>query len=518
MSQVLPDTRPWPVVLLTALGAWLAAIPFIAVVGMLLGDLVSRGAGPYVLGPLVLAAAVVVLRSRSVPLFVEQLAVPALLVGGGTLGFGLFRDLPVQAGAAALAVIALALAVALPRPWLRVLLGAAAATLVATACVPGRWATVERDIHLAFGLAWQLVFAVWIAARVLQRRRPDDDAVGAVLEPLCAGWLLATLAGLAWWSGLTFLVGATAGGGFAGEVVRELGRADAPGTGFVALLAVSVLLALAAAARVAILWPPARRAWCGGVAAVVLVLAGFMPALGAVLLAVAWCATERRWRLAAAGAVAAVWIVGAFYYQLAWPLATKAIVLVAAGAWLGAMAWWGWPPADAGAAPVAGAPRLSRAALGGIALTALATLVVANTGIWQKQRLIASGQAVFIEIAPVDPRSLMQGDYMRLNFRLPGEPQLDGVVTGARPRIVARRDDRGIATLLRVDAGTPLAADELVIELTPKNGVWTVVTDAWFFREGEAARWAKAKYGEFRVDRDGQALLVGLRGPQLEPL
>jgi uncharacterized membrane-anchored protein len=107
---------------------------------------------------------------------------------------------------------------------------------------------------------------------------------------------------------------------------------------------------------------------------------------------------------------------------------------------------------------------------------------------------------VFVELAPVDPRSLMQGDYMRLNFRIPSEPQLDGVVTGTRPRVVARRDARGIASLVRLDDGTPLLADEVAIELTPKNGRWTLVTDAWFFREGDAARWAKAKYGEFRVD------------------
>ena len=39
-----------------------------------------------------------------------------------------------------------------------------------------------------------------------------------------------------------------------------------------------------------------------------------------------------RWRLAAAAALAAAWIVGGFYYQLDWPLATKAVVLIAAGA------------------------------------------------------------------------------------------------------------------------------------------------------------------------------------------
>jgi len=44
------------------------------------------------------------------------------------------------------------------------------------------------------------------------------------------------------------------------------------------------------------------------------------------------------------------------------------------------------------------------------------------------------------------------------------------------------------------------------------------VTDAWYFKEGEAERWAAARYGEFRVDANGKALLVGLRGPKLEKL
>lgn len=74
------------------------------------------------------------------------------------------------------------------------------------------------------------------------------------------------------------------------------------------------------------------------------------------------------------------------------------------------------------------------------------------------------------------------------------------------------------ATLLRRDDGAPLAADEMRIELTAKNGSWTLVSDAWFFKEGEGACWAKAKHGELRVAADGAALLVGLRGPNLEAL
>ena len=49
--------------------------------------------------------------------------------------------------------------------------------------------------------------------------------------------------------------------------------------------------------------------------------------------------------------------------------------------------------------------------LGGLALV----LAVAS-GIWQREQLLGSGRVVILELAPVDPRSLMQGDYMALTF------------------------------------------------------------------------------------------------------
>jgi uncharacterized membrane-anchored protein len=165
-------------------------------------------------------------------------------------------------------------------------------------------------------------------------------------------------------------------------------------------------------------------------------------------------------------------------------------------------------------------PDDSRAARWCTGATALAVLAVVNVGIWQKEDLIAHGRPVYVELAPVDPRSLMQGDFMRLNFSIPGEIQAlqRGMVGAGRPLVVARLDARGVATLLRMDTGTPLGADEMRIELTPKDGRWILVSDAWFFREGESARWASARYGEFRVDSRGRALLVGLRGAKLEAL
>ena len=519
------EARPWPVILLTALGAWLAAIPLIGMVGMPLGDLISRGSGPYLIGALVLALAVVVLRSRDLPLFLEQLALPALLVGCGTLALGLFRDLSVQGAAAWLALAALVLAAGLARPWLRVLLGAAAAGLFVLALLPGSqfggqaWAT-----NAWIALHWAL--AVWVAGLLVQQAALGRGGpVAVALEPIGAGWLLGTLAGLALVSGMTFLVGAGMD-----PVVRDLSQGLTPGLGPVLrsnwMPAGSTLLALGASLWGARVWPGLRRPWVLGVGLVAAALAWFLPTLGGVWLALVLTATSRRWRLAAAAALAAVWIIGSFYYQLQWPLATKALVLGAAGLLLGALAWLGGSGALAGTTgtrgrlPWAGSPTGPAGARWPIALTALATLAVVNLGIWEKESLIAQGRPVFVALAPVDPRSLMQGDFMRLAFQVPAALGDELGVPGRERRlVVAAQDARGVATLRRVAGpGEALAEGELLLELIPKAGRWMLVTDAWYFREGDAERWAAARFGELRVGSDGSALLVGLADAELRSI
>ena len=520
------DNRPWPVVLLTALGAWLAAVPLLIVVGAMLGEVALRGAGPYIVGALALGIAVAMLRAPKLALFIEQLAVPAMIVGGSLLGYALFRDLPQRWAAVAASLVVASVVWAVPRPWLRVLLGAAAAVLVGLAVAPLRWSYFGRSEWPAVWLALHVLLAVALVGAWVQRdllNRGEDARVAAAWESLSVGWLLVTLLGLAFWAGMTFLVGASLSGGEVGEVAREISRSPSSTLGDVVLLRLgSLMLTTAGAAWLAYNWPAMRQTWCAGVALVLLGLAWFMPSLGGVLLVLAYCVAGARWRVAAAAGVAAAWIIGAFYYQLSWPLADKALLLAGAGAALGALAWAATRGAamSAPSTPAATPPATLGKAQAGIALGALLVLAVANVGIWQKESLITHGQPVFVALAPVDPRSLMQGDFMALRFAVPSEQadSLHDKAGGRRPYVVARRDASGIASLLRLDQGTPLARDEFRIELAPKRGGWVLVTDAWFFKEGEAERWTRARYGEFRVGSDGRALLVGLRGAELERL
>lgn len=510
------DTRPWPLVLLTALGAWLAAIPLFGFFAMLLGPALTQHGGAYVVGVPVLGVAALVLRQPGLPVFVEQLAVPGLLTGMVSLAFGLFRDLPHQTASALMMAVCVALIAFLPRAWLRVLLGAAAAILLMLAVQPGDlWRNGHRPLAFQW-LALHAALAVWCMSAWLQRAGRIRAATAMAIEAAGAGWFVAVVVGLALWSGMTFLVAGSLGGNLAADIARELATRPQGTPVWWLLRAVSAGLGAAAIAWTAHAWPALRGVRTACIAAVLVVLCGFLPALGGAMLALALALTSGRWLLAGFAGLGAAWIVGSFYYQLQWTLADKALVLAAAGAALAAIAW----TAPREHAPAARASFAARpAAL--VASAAVLALLVANVSIWQKEALIAEGRALFVELAPVDPRSLMQGDYMRLNWRLPtdGEDRLRQLVTLERPHVIAMRDQRGVARLLRVTGSdAPVGPDELRIELTPKGGRWVLVTDAWYFREGQAQRWARARYGEFRVGSDGRALLVGLADAELRPL
>lgn len=150
--------------------------------------------------------------------------------------------------------------------------------------------------------------------------------------------------------------------------------------------------------------------------------------------------------------------------------------------------------------------KLTMLLLVGLALS----LIGINGAIWQKEQLIANGKPVYLKLAPADPRSLMQGDFMRLRFAgFYARALKIETIIGQRPVIRLSLDAQSVATPKVVyKAGEALAEGEILLELTPNKGSWMPVTDAWFFREGQAQQWETARYGEFRILPSGKALLV----------
>jgi uncharacterized membrane-anchored protein len=143
-------------------------------------------------------------------------------------------------------------------------------------------------------------------------------------------------------------------------------------------------------------------------------------------------------------------------------------------------------------------------------------LAAVNYSIYGKEEIIRSGETVYLELAPVDPRSLMQGDYMALRFRLTEEIEAGrtaGTLDESLRSVRLVLDDRGVATLAAGNEGPQIRFSVLAYDQ-----IW-LGTNAYFFAEGTAERYDAARYGEFKLSREtGEAVLVGLRDAELNRL
>lgn len=148
-----------------------------------------------------------------------------------------------------------------------------------------------------------------------------------------------------------------------------------------------------------------------------------------------------------------------------------------------------------------------------VALGAVLVFGMANLTIAQKQRVLDEGRPVLLRLAPVDPRSLMQGDYMRLRYDPAAYPDRETVRTLPwRGAVVLRLDADGVGRFARMDDGSPLQAHEIrmAYKLSGRGGAMRYGANSFFFQEGEAHRYGDAVYGVLRVDGDGNSVLAGL--------
>lgn len=129
------------------------------------------------------------------------------------------------------------------------------------------------------------------------------------------------------------------------------------------------------------------------------------------------------------------------------------------------------------------------------------------------EQVLAEGTVLLAPLAPVDPRSLMQGDYMRLRYADP-LPERAGE---AGTMIVAVGDDRVIA-FRRLDDGKPPGPGEYRLHWRRRNGALLLAADSFLFQEGLADLYAGARFAVLRVDESGQALLAGLADADRRPL
>jgi uncharacterized membrane-anchored protein len=139
--------------------------------------------------------------------------------------------------------------------------------------------------------------------------------------------------------------------------------------------------------------------------------------------------------------------------------------------------------------------------------------------IGRNEKILIQGRLVYLELTPKDPRSLMQGDYMRLTYKLADLPIQQLEKLPATGYCVLSLDDRNIARLKRFQTNRkPIGTDEIIIPFHNNRRFLSIGAEAFFFEEGKAAVYESARYGRLRVGGDGVALLSGLSDDQLRPL
>jgi uncharacterized membrane-anchored protein len=144
-------------------------------------------------------------------------------------------------------------------------------------------------------------------------------------------------------------------------------------------------------------------------------------------------------------------------------------------------------------------------------VSSLCIFAVLNYAIYEKEQVKANGETVYLELAPVDPRSLMQGDYMALRYAI--ERSIDRDLAAQQKKrgyMVIALDENRVAKFVRFHDGETLEPGEKLLRYHNNYGTITVVPDSFLFQEGHAKSYQDAKYGEFKFDSGGKHILIGL--------
>ena len=156
-------------------------------------------------------------------------------------------------------------------------------------------------------------------------------------------------------------------------------------------------------------------------------------------------------------------------------------------------------------------------------------LGLVNWGIIEKEKHLAEGRIVFLELALVDPRSLIQGDYMALRFRL-ADAVRDALrktrkhqrwrhdVEATDGYVVVSLDERGIGSFKFLHADQELSDNQILMRYRVRSDRVKFAINAFFFQEGQDTYYQLARYGKFRVDDRGELLLTAMFDENLNKL
>ncbi len=153
-----------------------------------------------------------------------------------------------------------------------------------------------------------------------------------------------------------------------------------------------------------------------------------------------------------------------------------------------------------------------------IGINLILLLAYINYSVLSKEKLLHNGKMIFLELAPADPRSLMQGDYMWLRYKILENIRTEGIPN--RGYCIISVDNKSIARFIQIQSdGKPLKGDQLLLAYrATKNQGMRIGAESFFFEEGQGIKYEKARYGGLRLDGDGDSILEGLYDENLRKI
>ena len=242
---------------------------------------------------------------------------------------------------------------------------------------------------------------------------------------------------------------------------------------------------------------------------------------------------------------------GGFYYQLSIPLLYKGALLVSFAVIFAIVTLFLHARYKAPSQSAVENHSVFKAPIWLVGVFVIALLGAVNYKVQQFEDVLATGKPVVLKIAPVDPRSLMQGDYMVLNYAILSEFQQSQFLSESNESLESNESiDAGEANeTIGIDESSPSGKKAYILVHLDKNHVATfceeqseIPTDfkhctpnvylpirykgGWlpklpsqdyFFAEGKGEYYAQAEYAEYRF-KDGILLLARLLDKDLKGL
>ncbi|MBS6669443.1 MAG: GDYXXLXY domain-containing protein [Haemophilus parainfluenzae] len=241
---------------------------------------------------------------------------------------------------------------------------------------------------------------------------------------------------------------------------------------------------------------------------------------------------------------------GGFYYQLSIPLLYKGVLLVSFAVIFAIVTLFLHARYKAPSQSAVENYSVFNAPIWLVGVFVIALLGAVNYKVQQFEDVLATGKPIVLKIAPVDPRSLMQGDYMILNYAILSEFQQSQVLpesneslesnesidtvesnettgidesspSGKKAYILVHLDKNHVATFCEEQSEIPTdfkhCTPNVYLPIRYKGWLPELPSQDYFFAEGKGEHYAQAEYAEYRF-KDGILLLARLLDKDLKGL